>query len=364
MMKPVRAMACCGALLFGMASCSHAALEQPYMRRCELPAVSAQVRQLPAPGGAWCVGKASFALRDAARPEPFSRTENARRELALKVWYPIANPARQLPRAEYAEPQALMAMKIAPEELAVLSHSGAGARMQKQRQYPVLLFSPGLGAVAEFYSGLLEDLASRGYVVVAINHPHISGVTVLPGERVVPMLAALEEDETRLASAAPVVVDDLRTTLDWLQRQNQDPKHLLGGHLDLNRIGALGHSFGGSAALQAARVDKRLRAAANLDGTIQGSLAGPWNKPLLLYSAGNDPQDASMDQVWAVHRGPGVRKVLGNAGHHDFTDGRWVLPGPVVEEMGEVFGSIDRGLALRSLRVDLSEFFARYVAHP
>lgn len=206
--------------------------------------------------------------------------------------------------------------------------------MQKQRQYPVLLFSPGLGAVAEFYSGLLEDLASRGYVVVAINHPHISGVTVLPGGRVVPMLAALEEDETRLASAAPVVVDDLRTTLDWLQRQNQDPKHLLGGHLDLNRIGALGHSFGGSAALQAARVDKRLRAAANLDGTIQGSLAGPWNKPLLLYSAGNDPQDASMDQVWAVHRGPGVRKVLGNAGHHDFTDGRWVLPGPVVEEMG------------------------------
>ncbi|MGZ0702309.1 alpha/beta hydrolase family protein [Pseudomonas piscis] len=362
-MKFVRVMASCGVLMFGVASCSNATVQQPYSRRCELPAVAAQARQVSAPGGAWCVGKAGFTFQDPTRAEPFSTVANARRELALKVWYPIANPARQRPRAEYAEPEALSAMKAAGE-VQVASHSAAGATMQMHRQYPVLLFSPGLGAVAEFYSGLLEDLASRGYVVVAINHPYISAVTVLPGGRVIPLLDVLEQDDKKLAGAAPLVVADLRSTLDWLEQRNREPEHLLGGHLDLTRIGALGHSFGGSAALQATRLDPRLRAAANLDGTIQGDLSGPWVKPMLLYAAGNDPQDASMEKVGNAHRGSWAYKVLEDAGHHDFTDGRWVLPGPVIEAMGDDFGSVDRSLALRILRSDLGSFFHRYLGRP
>lgn len=363
MMKFVRVMASCGVVILSLASCSNAALEQPYARRCELPVAGLQARQVPAPSGAWCVGKAAFALRDPARAETFSQVAGARRELALKVWYPIVAPTGRLPRAEYAEPEALAAMQ-AGSAVEVASHSAAGARMEKHRQYPVLLFSPGLGAVAELYSGLLEDLASRGYVVVAINHPYISGVTVLPGGRVVPVLDVLEQDEEQLAAAAPSVVADLRSTLDWLQLRNQEPEHLLGGHLDLEHVAALGHSFGGSAALQATRLDPRLRAAANLDGSIQGELAGPWSKPMLLYAAGQDPRDASMDTVWAARRGPGAYKVLENAGHHDFTDGRWVLPASVIKAMGDDFGSIDRGLAVRTLRQDLGDFFARYLTHP
>ncbi|MGC5702774.1 hypothetical protein J4P02_21455 [Pseudomonas sp. NFXW11] len=361
-MKSAKAMASGAVLMLGLAGASHATLPAQAGRSCEWPPLGPQVRQLPAPGGSRCVGKAGFVLLDPARRESFASEPEARRELALKIWYPVANPGQGLTRAEYAEPEALAALQEIDGKVHIASHSLRDAPMEKNRQYPVLLFSPGLGAVAEFYSGLLEDLASRGYVVVAINHPHISGMTVLPGGRVIPLLKALESDDRLTASAAQVVVDDLRSTLDWLQQRHQEPGHLLQGHLDLTRVGALGHSFGGSAALQATRVDSRLRAAANLDGSIQGDLAGPWVKPLLLYAAGNDPQDPSMEQLWQAHQGPGVRKVLKQAGHHDFTDGRWVLSAKALEAMGDQFGPIDRDLALRTLRLELGGFFARYVA--
>jgi pimeloyl-ACP methyl ester carboxylesterase len=42
----------------------------------------------------------------------------------------------------------------------------------------------------------------------------------------------------------------------------------LAGHLDLSRLAAIGHSFGGSAALQWCRDDPRCRVAVNLDGAL------------------------------------------------------------------------------------------------
>jgi predicted dienelactone hydrolase len=34
-----------------------------------------------------------------------------------------------------------------------------------------VLFPPGFGVERELYAGLAEDLASHGYVVLAIDHP-------------------------------------------------------------------------------------------------------------------------------------------------------------------------------------------------
>ena len=55
---------------------------------------------------------------------------------------------------------------------------------------------------------------------------------------------------------------------DQLERLPAEATGLLGGRLDLDRLGAFGHSFGGNAALQWCRDDRRCRAAANLDGAL------------------------------------------------------------------------------------------------
>ena len=54
-----------------------------------------------------------------------------------------------------------------------------------KRTWPVLLFSPGLTIPREEYTALCADLASRGYVVVALSEPYESSVSVLAGGKVV-----------------------------------------------------------------------------------------------------------------------------------------------------------------------------------
>ncbi|WP_280220668.1 hypothetical protein [Nocardia neocaledoniensis] len=41
----------------------------------------------------------------------------------------------------------------------------------------MVLFSPGYGAPRAFYSGLVADLASRGLIVLAPDHPNEVAVT-------------------------------------------------------------------------------------------------------------------------------------------------------------------------------------------
>ena len=61
---------------------------------------------------------------------------------------------------------------------------------------------------------------------------------------------------------------DLASVADQLAQLPADAAGLLAGRLDLDRLGGLGHSFGGNAALQWCRDDRRCRAAANLDGAL------------------------------------------------------------------------------------------------
>jgi dienelactone hydrolase len=61
---------------------------------------------------------------------------------------------------------------------------------------------------------------------------------------------------------------DLRSVADQLERLGPNPTGLSRDRLDLARLGAFGHSFGGNAALEWCRADPRCRAAANMDGAI------------------------------------------------------------------------------------------------
>jgi predicted dienelactone hydrolase len=61
---------------------------------------------------------------------------------------------------------------------------------------------------------------------------------------------------------------DLASVADHVARLNVDSADRFAGRLDLTRVGAFGHSFGGNAALQWCRTDRRCRAAVNMDGAL------------------------------------------------------------------------------------------------
>jgi hypothetical protein len=71
----------------------------------------------------------------------------------------------------------------------------------------------------------------------------------------------------------------------------QSLKAPLAGRLDLQRVGALGHSMGGLAAVRACQLDSRIAACMNHDADIAGSPFvrsspdEPLRKPLLFFTA-------------------------------------------------------------------------------
>jgi len=153
----------------------------------------------------------------------------------------------------------------------------------------VVLYSPGAGDPRTWETTAVQDLASRGYVVVTIDHTYDSSEVEFPGGRVVgshweqwfhdaqqgndfPALAA-KVFQVRIADTR-FVLDQL-TALDRGTNPDAEGRRLpagLAGALDLHRVGMFGVSAGGLIAFQAMDEDPRIKAAVDLDGNVESPL--------------------------------------------------------------------------------------------
>jgi pimeloyl-ACP methyl ester carboxylesterase len=148
----------------------------------------------------------------------------------------------------------------------------------------VLVLSPS-GFPPLFLTALAEELASHGHVVAGVNHTYETTVTVFSDGEVVavnpaavagalgPQTGKPEEVFRARAAVCEHKAVDLAYVADELVRLGEDATGRFGGRLDADRVGALGHSFGGVAALEWCRSDPRCRAAVNLDGAIWTDIA-------------------------------------------------------------------------------------------
>ncbi len=336
-----------------------------YAQRCKLAPAAAGALELPAPTGAHCIGKTVFHLVDPAREEPFTPDDSTdRRELSVKAWYPVEPVGGR--RADYLEPailaEAKASLSIAPGAPDVAANAIAGGRLPAGARYPVVLFSPGYGGVVEGYSALIEDLASHGVVVLAVDHPYVSGITALASGRKVESLYPEDPRQFQpvLQLAARVTVDDLRWLLDWLQGEGTG---VLRGGMDFARIGAYGHSIGGSAALQASRQDARIKAGLNMDGSVQGDTSGPWPRPLKVILAADHGQDPTIDATLNAAAGMASTSTIPQTGHMDFGDLKLLLdfyvPGQAGKEAG--LGAADAAEVIRATRAQVLSFFGQWV---
>jgi predicted dienelactone hydrolase len=142
--------------------------------------------------------------------------------------------------------------------------------------WPVLLFSPGLAIPREQYTALCTDLASRGFVVVALSVPYESSVSVLAGGEIVGQTIHPDvmgpPPHPELERLIAIRAADSRFVLDQLGRLAQlEPRSPLAGHLDLKHVGIVGHSLGGATAVQVMADDSRFKVGVNLDGKLFGS---------------------------------------------------------------------------------------------
>ncbi|MFJ9809784.1 alpha/beta hydrolase family protein [Streptomyces sp. NPDC101158] len=281
--------------------------------------------RLPAPTGPHPVGLRTVHLTDPSRTDPWV---GGVRELMLTVLYP-ARSVRGCPRAPQLTPAAARVFAAyaprvhqgLPEEGAVdwgavLTHGHVDAPPLPGRR-PVLLYSPGGGDSRTLGTSLAEDLASHGRVVVLVDHPGDASQVELPGGMRTTVLYG-PPDPATFRTMIDTRVADLRCVLDRLGDLSLAPV------MDPDRIGAYGHSAGGTAAVYAARADGRIRAVANLEGYLDLDPLDGFDRPLLLFRTDGFEDAARIERSWCGL--PGRRARLADAAHWAFTDYAALVP--------------------------------------
>ena len=236
---------------------------------------------VPAPNaGRTPIGRTSFDWSDEARTDPYAPDPTGVREVVVWMWYPAA-PSGDGATAEYL-PGAWspVAQFLGLDVDGLRSHAVTDAELAGgPARWPVLILSPS-GFPPLLLSGLAEGLASSGYVVAGINHTFETTVTAFSDGRVLPANPAAiggalgpqtgSHDEV-FAGRADVCrykVRDVAFVADQLAQLDAESGGRFERRLDLRRLGAAGHSFGGNAAVEWMRQDPRCRAAVNLDGAV------------------------------------------------------------------------------------------------
>lgn len=246
---------------------------------------------LPKPTGL-PVGYRLYAAVDESRQEVFTDIADDVRTLPLAIYYPAA-PAADATPAPYtteAESAAYESALMIPQVVfnSIEGHLYLDAPLaSEQATYPVLLFSPGFGAPIRFYTTLLSELASQGFIVVAVDHPYSQTVSLFPDETIVTANAAGSNLSTTENNNAvlTVWVEDMRYALDYLEELNETDS-VLAGAFELESVGAFGHSFGGAASANLSLVDDRVVASINMDGTVFGDAGQGVSKPFMIMLSG------------------------------------------------------------------------------
>jgi len=281
---------------------------------------------LPPLSGTYGIGVKTMHLIDESRFEEFTTDDpNDHREMMIQIWYPIDKEIKE-PGIEYMDDPTFAWLKgrspiplfTIPNNayLFVRPHGKNEVTISKdQDMYPVIIFSPGYDGVYQIYTSLIEDIVSHGFIVLSINHPYVSGITVFPDGRKIYVSRNLMDDV-----GIRSVVEDAKFTLDTIvEMNNTDP--FFQGFFDLSKVGMYGHSFGGASTSICCYEDNRFKCGLTLDGVFYiDKLPDGIKKPFLLMLAENRFNDENAQEVWDQLHSDGYKVEINGSTHYGFTD--------------------------------------------
>lgn len=257
--------------------------------------------------GIYKVGTKIYLLEDKKRLETHTNL-GTNRELLIQFWYPASpvmnnNRAKYMPEIIRSLQDTLKKSKYAPLAFVLHklfpTHSNAYENApinSEQEKYPVVIFSHGLGGICNFSTSLIEELVSHGYIVIGLNHPYSSYVTVFPDGRTVSRSQELDLSVMKILKDCAdgqylkiiekefnIWLDDAKFLLDYIfNKEQKDIDEDLIKKLDLELVGMYGHSLGGAMAAEVCRIDSRVKAGISLDGSLfDQTVKNGFDKPFL-----------------------------------------------------------------------------------
>ena len=335
---------------------------------------------LPTPSGAYAVGTQIFEWTDPTRDEWFTEEESDKRRIMVQIWYP-SEPSNTsalpyLPSPEKWLP-ALSTIIEVPQFLfnhlrKIDTHSVLNAPLQKEvKRAPLVIFSHGIYGFRFQNTAQFEALASRGYIVISLDHPFDATLTVFKDGSIADFRSGYEgelSEEEFWALRTPQLttrVADIRFMIDTIESK-QSAGEDFWSSIDLERIGIFGHSYGGATGIIALDQDDRIDTAIALDGWILPIRPELVNKGLhkpFLYIGRESWPDKLNNQK--------LKKLLANSSrqtsiflpgtaHFDFSDAP--LFSPYLQSFG-VVGSIPAAELARMLEDKIVKFFDTHLRH-
>jgi dienelactone hydrolase len=218
------------------------------------------ITAFPKPTGPYPVGTVSRLLTDPSRTNRYNIPTNS--SFMVTFWYPAEARAGVLPVA-YGEKEVI---PISPDMVAqFVSHAFPGLPVAtNQTSYPVVIYSHSLttGLFRRQNSDKSEELASHGYVVVAVDHMN-AATSVFPNGQVVHGTPPADRcDRAAIQTLLDNAIKDIQFVLDELNTNDT----LLAGRMDLERLGAFGYSWGCVPVAEFCRIDPRCKAVVLFDG--------------------------------------------------------------------------------------------------
>jgi predicted dienelactone hydrolase len=337
-----------------------------------VPASASTALGLPAPTGRHSVGVQELHLVQTDRPDPWFPTET--RQLMVSVWYP-ALPGHQ-PRAPYVSPALARQYDVEPplgvrtDWGAIRTHAVANAPVWPGK-FPVVLYSPGVGNSRTMGTILAEELASRGYAVVTVDHTYETAVAFPGGEVKTDKAfdipgsdpAEIEKAKQRMMDARE---DDIRFVLDSVRLPM----------LDLTHVGMLGHSGGGITAGRVMQSDRRVDAGINMDGWFSFGYNRPElgvDRPFMFMGAASSPglpplfgkprthlSEPDWNTFWRASTGWLLDLNVPAGRHYTYTDAQWLLPQLDGDHTGFI-GTADPAAVTNAQRAYVTAFFDQHL---
>jgi dienelactone hydrolase len=312
----------------------------------------------PPPTGPAPVGLERLTLTDHTRTEKLAVPRGGDRKIPLRVWYPAAAPGAAAATVLTGPEQAFLESgnNLAAGALDGIAGTATDDAPAAPGKHPVILLSHGGGTTTAFHAAQATDLASHGYVVVGIDHP---GDAIGVDDGTGRILGLDPKHDGTGDRPYPIRVRDVRFVLNNLGAIRH------AGTLDLRRIGAFGHSAGGSAIETVMLDDPRIDAGAAFEGSVHGDMTRRDLRRPFAYRSGRgfeDPRyDAMLQRFRSRLRGPHPLAHDHTTEHNGYTDQVWLLPQVGIDIKGQEIGTVDPAVAVKQQRSWLLRFFDRYV---
>lgn len=363
--------------------------------------------QLPSPSGLNSIGTKYFTLTDSTRKDLFSDDTSKFREIYTQVWYPAKiniedKPEKYIPDAKtysklFAKSQGFSRIPF------ILNHLGRTKTnsypntpvLKSAKKFPIIIFSHGHMQFYKHNTILIEELASNGYIVVAITHPYDSPCTVnsendlviynspktiINKEKYIPNEIEIDSVYSRIESSDDIDelrelykifyeyimpddrnqendnwLEDILFTISELEKLNTK---YLNDCADLDAIGVSGFSFGGGAAGLAAMYDERIKAAINLDAWQPGHTRENYFQCPFMFIMSEDHKGAN-DFFIKYSQNFVIGVAIKGTKHTNFTD-MAIISGKLGKLIGHT-GKINNQYGLSIIKKSVVQFFNQYL---